>query len=148
MGFLTIIGGGLAKAGLWLVKNPAIFMTAIVSIMFAMVVISKNSEIRTLDKSINDPQTGWVARNTALTKDNQTLKLNNANMQGSLATQSASIALLAEQGKTSGAKFDALIAGQSLANASTARKLSDLDKAVPTRDKCSSAQALIKGMVK
>lgn len=148
MGFLTGIGAGLAKAGAWLVRNPAILMTAVVTIAFVMVVISKNSEIATLDKSINDPKVGWIARNNALAQDNQTLKLGNANLSGSVATQNAALQTLIGKADTADAKFDAAMAQLRGSLGGFQSKMQKLDDAKPGADKCASALALVKGSVK
>lgn len=147
MGFLSIIGGGLATVGKWLLRNPTLIAIGLLSAAFILVVIAKDAQISTLDKSINDPKTGWIARNNALVKDNQTLKINNATMSGSLATQSASIELLASQGKLAEAKFNAIINGQALADASTKKRIAALDAAKPGTDKCQSAFDLVRSSV-
>jgi hypothetical protein len=139
--------GFLAKIGLWLIKNPAIVMTGIVTAMFIMVVVSKNAEIRSLDNAINNPKNGWIARNAALSQDNSALKLNNTGLTASLATQSQSIKDLATQGHLNDAKFDTLIAGMGQANATTARKLDAINKAQPGADRCASALSLIRSSV-
>jgi hypothetical protein len=143
-----MIGGGLAKAGLWLVRNPAIMMTAVVTIAFIMVVVSKNSEINTLNKSINDPKVGWIARYNAVQADNGTLKLNNAALGGSVATQNAALATLIGKADTADAKFDAAMAQLRGSLGGFQTKMARLDAAQPGADKCSSALALIKGSAK
>lgn len=148
MGFLTGIGAIGMKVGSWLIRNPAIFMTAIVTIAFVMVVVSKNSEIATLDKSINDPKVGWIARNNALAQDNQTLKLGNANLTGSVATQNAALQTLIGKADTADAKFDAAMAALRGDIGGYQSKMQKLDAAKPGADKCASAQALVKGTVK
>lgn len=148
MGFLTGIGAGLLKGASWLLKNPAILFAAAFSVAFVLVVTSKNAEIATLRGSINDPKTGWVARNAALTKDNQTLRINNATMGQTLVTQSASLDALKNKADAADAKFDLLIAGQTAGNATITKKIATLDKAKPGADKCSSAFDLVRSTVK
>lgn len=140
----TVVGAALAKAGTWLFKNPAIFMTGIICVMFVMVVISKNSEIGTLNKASKEKD---VRIETLITSLGQA-RANVATLNGTLTTQSDSIAALKTQGDAAGTKFDQLIASMASANATTARKLAMLDKAKPGPDKCASAFQLIRESVK
>ncbi len=141
--FFGVIGGGLAKAGLWLFKNPAILFAAAFSIAFLLTVSSKNAEIATLEKIGHEKDT----RITAMTSDLAVSRANAATLTASIATQSASIAELKNQGDAASVKFDQIINGMSASNASTAKKLAILDKATPGADKCSSAFALVRSSV-
>lgn len=143
MGILSIIGRGLSSAFSWLLKNPTVLLMGVISAMFLMVVVSKNSVIDTLNKSIKEKDARIERSVAAIT----TLRNNNMTLSESLKVQSDSIVALQKQGEQAGVKFDQLMAGMAASNATTAKKLSALDSAKPGPDKCTSAQALIKGAV-
>ncbi len=132
--FLKGIGG-------WLLKNPALIACALLLAAFAMLVISKNAEIRTL-RSVGHEKD---ARIETLVGSLGQARANVATLNASLITQSASIAALEQQGVAAGAKFDQLMTGMATANATTARKLDAIDKAKPGPDICKSAFELMKG---
>lgn len=140
MGFLTGIGGGLAKAGAWLLKNPAIIFAAAFSVAFILVVVSKNAEISTLEKA-SDKKDDVIK---SMTSDLAVSRANAATLTASLQTQNASIIALKNQGDAASVKFDQIIAGMTTANATTAKKLDMLDKAKPGADKCASAFDLVR----
>lgn len=148
LGFISLALNGvlklLATIFTWLVKNPAIMMTGIIGIMFLMVVISKNDHIDALRQENKNKDAQIILTERALGQ----ARTNVATLNGQLGVQNDSIKALAQQGIDAGKKFDILMAAESVSNATLARKLTTLDSAKPGPDKCVSAQALVKGMVK
>lgn len=143
MGFLTTIGGGLAKAGIWFLRNPAIIFAAAFCVAFVLVVVSKNAEIATLEKTSNEKDT----RITSLTSDLAVSRANYATLNASLTTQNASILALKNQGDAASVKFDQIISGMTAGNATIAKKIAAIDAAKPGADKCASAFALVRSSV-
>lgn len=143
MGFFTLIGGGIAKGARWLLENPAILLAGAFGIMFAMVVVSKNSEIATLEKASKDKDVR-LERNIATMAQ---LRGNNATLNASLTTQSASIKALEAQGTTASARFDQIMAATADQTKTLNAKIVSLDSAKPGANKCDSALALVRSNV-
>lgn len=147
MGFLSIVGGVFAGVGKWFVKNPTVLAIGLLTAAFALVIVSKNSEIKTLRTSINDPKYGYQARITTLTSGLAIARGNVATLNSTLITQSSSILALKAQGDRQDNAFDQLIKGMDKANASTAKRIAAIDAARPGADKCQSAFDLVRSSV-
>ena len=146
LSFLSILGGGIVNVGKNVLGNPALLALILLAAAFAGVTISKNAEISTLQKDINDPKTGWIARYTAEQRNNDTLRNNATTLTNTLATQSASINAIASQGKATDARFEQILASQATTRAVVAQQIAALDVAKPGVDKCASASALVRSV--
>lgn len=142
------VGKGISAVLGWMLKNPVIVLLFIFTAMFAMVVVSKNAEIRTLRTSIDDPKTGWRKRNEVFQASNATLRANNISLTTSVARQNEALAALQKQGVVADGKFDSLMAAMATSNATIGRKIAAIDAAKPGADKCESAFLLMKGAAK
>jgi hypothetical protein len=143
MGFLLGAGKIATGFGGWLLRNPWVIAIAMLSTAFVLVVVSKNSEIKTLERESN----GKDARINSMTAALTTSRNNVATLNKTLQDQSTSILALKTQGDASIEKFDTLIAGQASINANTSRKIASLDMAKPGADKCKSAFDLVRSTV-
>ena len=144
---LSLVLGGLDTAGRFFLKNPIWIALALLCSAFVLVVVSKNSEISGLNKQIFDPRTGYAVRLSDSERARTTADANVATLNLALKEQSDSITALKQQGDASSAKFDSLLAGQAVANATIAQKVAAIDKAKPGADKCKAAFDLVRGSV-
>lgn len=123
------IGGG----ALSLVLGGALIFT----------VISKNAEISALDKSINDPVTGYAAKLSAATANLATCRGNAITLKAAIDEQHAK---LAAAKLATDRRLDALsrqLDSAKAAQASAERRAASILSAQPTGDICTSADALI-----
>lgn len=125
---LAMVGGGLSL---------------VLGAVLAFTIISKNSEIRTLEKSINDPVTGYAARLKLAQSNYDQCKANRITLEDATARQNAAVAAVKAEEKE---RLDALgrqLQTAKVATRSAEKRAAAIMAAKPTEDQCASADALI-----
>lgn len=140
---LTAIGKGLSATFAWMLKNPVVVLLAIFTGMFAMIVVSKNSEIATLERTSGEKD----KRIETLVASLSQARTNVASLSDGIRVQNAAIDLLNERSSAASVKFDGLMAELTKGNARLQDKIAAIDAAKPGADPCQSAYALIQGSV-
>lgn len=123
------IAGGVTSVGL--------------AIALAWVTVAKNAEIHTLEKSINDPVTGYAARLKQAETDYAQCKSNRITLEEATRRQNEAVAAAKAEGQK---RLDAL--GRQLETAKAATRSAEKRAAAilaakPGEDICASADALI-----
>lgn len=118
--FFPSIGDKLLAGGLGL----ALVVSVGFNVSSALKLRDRNTTISTLDKQINDPKTGYVARLATCRSNNQLL-------QGGISDQNASLALGAAKSATALAKASQQVAKAQIETGKAQAKAADILSTAP-----------------
>lgn len=145
---LGVIVGLAGTAMRGALKNPLAIISLVLAIAIGMIFVSKNAQIHELNRAIHDPKTGYVAKVDGLTVDLTTSRNNVTTLQHTLDVQSAGLKALNDRALEANSRSDAMMAELRRTSATTSAKIKALDAAQPGADKCVSAFALVRSVVK
>lgn len=125
---LAMIGGGLS---------------IVLAGALAFTVISKNSEISTLQDSIHNPKTGYAVKLQRATRDLTNCRTNRITLEEATRRQNEAVAAAQAEGNRRVQAVTGQLANARQATASAERRAAAIMAARPGEDQCASADALI-----